>query len=103
MIRWFPSRKIEQRFMRYVRVIWKINKPEHPFEILTEIDELNMETRKVHLYPDGHRERADAQNHDVDTELSYEPFPTVDEINEDPQFVASNMSKEKFEKEWSKS
>jgi len=88
--------------MRYVRVIWKIDKPNEPFKILTEIDELNMETRKVHVYLDGHRERADARNHDVDTELSYEPFPTVDEINEDPQFVASNMPKEEFEVEWNK-
>ncbi|MGR9436137.1 DUF6881 domain-containing protein [Rhizobium leguminosarum] len=88
--------------MRYVRVIWKINKPEHPFEILTEIDELDMETRKVHLYPDGHRERADANNHDVDTELSYEPFPSIDEINQDPQFVASAMSQDDFEREWAK-
>ncbi|MBB5663480.1 hypothetical protein GGE68_001656 [Rhizobium leguminosarum] len=81
-------------------MIWKIDAPEEPFEILTEIDELNMEARKVHLYPDGHRERADAQNHDVDTELSCEPFPTVDEINQDPQFVASDMSQEDFEREW---
>lgn len=89
--------------MRYVRVIWKINKPEHPVEILTEIDELNMETRKVHIYPDGHRERADEKNSDVDTELSYEPFPTIDEINDDPQFVASIMSQDDFEREWAKS
>ncbi|MBB2749758.1 UNVERIFIED_ORG: hypothetical protein GGI57_000424 [Rhizobium aethiopicum] len=89
--------------MRYVRVIWKIDKPKEPFEILTEIDEFNVETRKLHLYPDGHRERADAQNHDVDTWLSYEPFPTIDEINEDPQFIASDISKDDFEREWAKS
>jgi hypothetical protein len=89
--------------MRYVRVIWKINKPQHPVEILTEIDESNMETRKVHIFPDAHRERADAQKHEADTELSYEPFPSIDEINEDPQFVASNMSKDEFEREWNAS
>ncbi|MGR9190487.1 DUF6881 domain-containing protein [Rhizobium leguminosarum] len=88
--------------MRYVRVIWTINNPAEPCEILTEIDELNMETRKVHRYPDGHRERADAQNNDVDTELSYEPFPSIDEINQDPQFVASAMSQDDFEREWAK-
>jgi len=88
--------------MRYVRVIWKIDKLEHPVEILTEIDELYMETRKLHLYPDGHREWADARNHDVDTELSHEPFPAIDEINDDPQFVASAMSPDEFEEEWNK-
>lgn len=89
--------------MRYVRVIWKIDKPEQPVEILTEIDDLDMETRKVHLYSDGHRERADANNHDVDTELSYEPFPSIDEINQDLQFVASIMSQDDFERAWAKS
>ena len=77
------------------RIILKINKPEYPVEILTEIDELNMETRKVHLYPDGHRERADAKNHDADTELSYEPS-----LQSTRSMI---MSQDDFEREWAKS
>ncbi|RKD56226.1 MULTISPECIES: hypothetical protein [unclassified Rhizobium] len=47
--------------MRYVRVTWKINRPGHCTEILTGIDELNMQTRNATLQRDGSGERAHAK------------------------------------------
>ncbi len=61
--------------MKYLKVDWKHTFPKEPLELFTELDDADMETRKVHIYPDGHRERADTILPDKDAELSYVPIP----------------------------
>ncbi|WP_105435378.1 DUF6881 domain-containing protein [Neorhizobium tomejilense] len=88
--------------MKYLKVNWKHTFPKEPLELFMEIDDADMETRKVHVYPDGHRERADTNLPDQDTELSYVPMPPLDEINADPEFEGCWITREEFEKEWNK-
>lgn len=86
--------------MRYLKVDWKHTYPQEPLELFMELDDAAMEIRKVHIYPDRHRERADAILSDKDTELCYEPTPPLEEINSDPQFEGHWITQEEFEKEW---
>lgn len=58
-----------------------------------ELDAEDMEVRKVHIYPDGHRERADTTLPDKDTWLAYEPTPPVDEINSAPSLKPAGLQK----------
>ncbi|SCW86821.1 hypothetical protein SAMN02927900_05876 [Rhizobium mongolense subsp. loessense] len=86
--------------MKYLKVDWKHSHPHEPLEIFMELDDANMEIRKVHIYPDGHRERADTLVPDKDTEVSYEPVPSLDEINSDTEFDGQVITKEEFEEAW---
>ncbi|MVA56882.1 DUF6881 domain-containing protein [Agrobacterium vitis] len=86
--------------MNYVKSKWHHENPQDPVEILMELDDRNMEVRKIHLYIDGHAEFADANTERPDTWLSYEPVPAIDEINSDPQFQAVMITKDEFEKKW---
>ena len=79
--------------MKYLKDNWKHDLPKEPLELFMELDEADMEIRKVHIYPDGHRERADTNLSDKDTELSYVPVPPLDEINSDPQFEGHWIAK----------
>ncbi|MCH4547030.1 hypothetical protein MK632_14770 [Rhizobium changzhiense] len=88
--------------MKYLKVDWKHTFPNDPLELFMELDAEDMEIRKVHVYPDGHRERADTTLPDKDTWLAYEPTPPLDEINSDPQFEGRWITKEEFEEEWNK-
>ncbi|WP_105436360.1 DUF6881 domain-containing protein [Neorhizobium tomejilense] len=88
--------------MKYLKVHWKQTFPHDPLELFMELDAEDMEIRKVHVYPDGLRERADTTLPDKDTWLAYEPTPPLDEINSDPQFEGRWITKEEFEEEWNK-
>ncbi|MBB2749759.1 UNVERIFIED_ORG: hypothetical protein GGI57_000425 [Rhizobium aethiopicum] len=86
--------------MRYFKVDWKHSYPDEPLEIFMELGDDNMEIRKVHVYPDGHRERADTLVPDKDTEVSYVPVPLLDEINRESEFDGREITKEDFEVAW---
>jgi hypothetical protein len=86
--------------MKYLKVVWSHTLTNEPVELFMELDDEGMETRKVHVYPDDHRERADRDLEDEDTWLAYQPTPPLEEINSDPQFLASWITADQFELEW---
>ncbi|WP_425375409.1 DUF6881 domain-containing protein [Rhizobium deserti] len=86
--------------MKYLKVIWVHSFPNDPIELFMELDEQEMEMRKVHVYRDGRRQRADRELEDEHTWLAYCPTPPIEEINSDPQFLASWITDKEFELEW---
>jgi hypothetical protein len=81
-------------------VEWHLEFPDEPVELLSEIDEASMETRKVERFRGGHLGYADAHRNLEPTELAYVPMPDLDEIAEDPQFRPRRIARDEFERVW---
>lgn len=88
--------------MIYIRVEWKHSFPNEPVWLYSELDDLRWEVRKVEVYRDGHEGFASAHVEVGGTGLGLEPVPPFAEIVLDPQFEASEISKDEFERVWGK-
>ncbi|MFI7002087.1 DUF6881 domain-containing protein [Nocardia sp. NPDC050175] len=63
-----------------MKVVWPHDFDEEPVSYFHEVGDDNYETRRVQVYRDGHRERAD-ESHETDTAgLAEIPIAPVDEI-----------------------
>jgi hypothetical protein len=87
--------------MRYQRVEWRHDYADEPRVLFAEIDDQGWETRKVDEFPDGTVDRAGPDEETERTALSESPIPSMDQINEDPQFVAEAITAAAFESVWS--
>jgi hypothetical protein len=88
--------------MQYLRVLWLHAFEDEPIDLLSELDDDRMEVRKVEIFRGGQRGRASAIHEDEGTMLGTEPVPSLQEINEDPQFRAREIDSAEFELEWSR-
>lgn len=88
--------------MKYFKSKWIHNFKTDPVWIYFEVDSDRWETRKVEVFPDGEFAYADAQHQGANTRLSEVQMPSVEEINTDPQFVASEISVSEFEDVWAR-
>jgi hypothetical protein len=59
-----------------------------------------METRKVEEYPDGTRLRSDKVQPEARTSLSWEPLPSLADIEAQPEFTVQSLSAEPFADAW---
>ena len=87
--------------MTYLKVRWRHSEPSEPVWLYSELDGSRRETRKVEVFADGRRGFADGTVAVGSTSLGVTPIPTVEEIARDPQFEATTISNEEFEREWS--
>ena len=71
-----------------------------PVELLSELDEARFETRKVDVFADGRLQAASKDFGTGDTWLSYEPIPSLDDINSQTEFDAVEITREAFETIW---
>ena len=86
--------------MKYIKVIWLHNDSRYPSEIYSELDNECNEVRKIEIFPDGAiGYAADNLSHGK-TILGKVPVPSLQEINEDPQFRANEVTQEFFLKKW---
>jgi hypothetical protein len=83
--------------MKYLAVKWKTSDPTNPIEMFHEVGDDGWETRKVEAYPDGKLDLADDNRKTGETWLSPEKMIEIDEINEDPQFAAREITKSEFD------
>lgn len=86
---------------RYLHVQWQHDVDDDPVSLWSELDDTGMETRKVEVFRDGRRRRAPPTTNDTGTRLGEMPVPSIDEINNDPQFRARSVDRAAFEIEWS--
>lgn len=86
--------------MQYIKVIWVHNFEDEPIMYHQELDAEQFETRKVVTYKDGRIEKASELVYSEETYLSPVPMPPIDEINEDSQFIATEISEADFENIW---
>src|SRR5579863_9455846 len=71
-----------------------------PVLLFSEIDKDRWETRKVYIWADGHCGYADAEVECGEVFLGSEPIPQLSEIERQPQFESTEITKEEFETVW---
>jgi hypothetical protein len=84
----------------YLLVSWKHLHPDEPVVLYSELDEERMERRKIEIFPDGRWGFADEQEEVGGTMLGVAPTPSVEQLNDDPEFKAEEIDKADFEKLW---
>jgi hypothetical protein len=84
---------------RYQKVLWHHDFAAEPVVLYSEI-EAGLETRKVEAYRDGRLDYADGSTSTGTTGLGQVLTPTVEELNEDPEFSATAITAEEFEQVW---
>jgi len=89
--------------LKYILLKWFHNLDDEPYKIYSEIDDQRYEVRKIEIYKNGTIYICDEQMNNSQIELADVAFPEdLDEINQDRQFFAQYISKEKFESIWNK-
>ena len=88
--------------MTYIKVSWKHSNPNYPVLLFSELDDSRSETRKVEVFPDGTVGFADPAERAKSTGLGLEPLPPLEEIAENPEFEPEEITKEEFERMWTK-
>jgi hypothetical protein len=84
---------------RYQKVLWHHDHLDEPVVLYSEID-AGFEVRKVEIYRDGRHDYADLSRSTGTTALGRMLMPSADEINEDPEFSATAITAEEFERTW---
>lgn len=84
---------------RYQKVVWHHDHPDEPVVLYSEVDS-GFEVRKVEVYQDGRHEYADGSRLTGTTMLGEKMMPSVEEIDEEPEFSAEAISAEDFERAW---
>ncbi|WP_236004632.1 DUF6881 domain-containing protein [Amycolatopsis pittospori] len=88
------------RKMLHLRVAWLHDFPDEPVEILSEVGTDGYERRKVERFRDGRIGWADEKCEVGGTGLGEVPVPPLDEINAQPEFVATRIAGDEFERAW---
>lgn len=83
------------------RVHWRHTDPDDPVELYYEIVD-GWERRKVEVRRDGRRSWASAFVAQGGSRHATVQFPTLDDVNADPQFVGEVIDADRFEVEWQK-
>jgi hypothetical protein len=86
--------------MKYLRVKWLHESTRYPIIIYSELDDDGREARKVEVFADGRIGFAPPDDEVLQTMLSIESIPSIEEIGRDPQFEPSWISKDEFETIW---
>jgi hypothetical protein len=89
--------------MKYIRTVWRHSFDNEPVELWSELDEERMEVRKIEVFRDGRRVIAPPIARESATQLSELPIPSIEEINRDNQFQATEVDRSAFEDEWQRS
>ncbi len=87
--------------MRYIKVDWQHDVAGDPVTIFSELDEQLWEHRKIEVFRDGRLGYADKDEEVGGSILGIEPWPDLDRLGQEPEFVIEDISKEQFEDRWS--
>jgi Domain of unknown function (DUF6881) len=87
--------------MRYIKVDWKHDVTGDPVTIFSELDEQLWEQRKIEVFRDGRLGYADKDEEAGGSMLGIEPWPDLEELGREPEFVIEDISKDEFENRWS--
>ncbi|MGK6309780.1 DUF6881 domain-containing protein [Variovorax sp. DT-64] len=85
---------------QYIDVFWKHQGLEDPVRLVSELGDGRLELRKLEFFRDGTVDAADGDHETSRTRLGIEAVPSLDDINQDPQFEASAITEEAFEVLW---
>ncbi|MFJ7272782.1 DUF6881 domain-containing protein [Streptomyces sp. NPDC099050] len=85
----------------YLKLNWHHNFDDEPTWLYSELDESRYETRKVEVFRNGRRIFADSQLSTGNAMLGEIPAPSLEELNAEAEFTASEIERGEFEAEWS--
>ncbi|MFI5545662.1 DUF6881 domain-containing protein [Streptomyces sp. NPDC051815] len=86
--------------MRYLKLVWHHESTDDPQVIWTEIDDNDIEIRKIEHYADGRLGLAGGGQSNGSTELGLWSVPPLEEIKKSPEFSPKEISPADFENEW---
>jgi hypothetical protein len=84
----------------YQKVRWTHDFADEPVLLFSELDESDLETRKVEIFDDGRSQYANSSNSSGDTRLGERAIPSIDEIRAQPEFAVWEIEPEEFENVW---
>jgi hypothetical protein len=84
---------------RHQKVLWHHDLPDEPVELYSEISS-GYEIRKVETFRNGRHDYADRSCSTGTTMLGEIPVPHADEISQDPEFSATEITATEFEHIW---
>lgn len=87
--------------MEYIDVSWLHKHVDEPVRMVSELDDVRFEVRKLEFYADGRVGMAVGVEEIQGTRLGGEPIPPLDEVNADPQFSGKYIAATEFEELWS--
>lgn len=85
---------------QYIDVLWKHQGDEDPVRLVSELGVDRSESRKLEFFRDGTVDVADDGRETPRTRLGIGAVPSLDEINQDPQFEGSAITEDAFEALW---
>ena len=85
---------------QYIDVLWKHQDNEDPIRLVSELGEDRSELRKLEFFADGTVDAADNERETPRTQLGIADVPSLEEINQDPQFEGSAITVDAFEAMW---
>lgn len=89
--------------MFHIKIVWHHDNQYDPVTMYCELDANRYEVRKIEIFRSGKilhvTEKAEIMDSCMLSEL---PWPTIEEINQDSQFIAREISQEEFQHVWLK-
>ena len=86
--------------MRYQQVRWQHDFPDEPVELFSEIGPDDWEVRRVDRYRDGRLLWSDDTGAGPGDGVGQAAFDPIDVINADPEFVATEITAQQFDRVW---
>ena len=86
--------------MDYIKVFWFTAEADEPYLCLHELDVERFVTRRIEVTKLGKIERIVTENGFYGDAIEMVSTPTIEEINQDPEFNGTTISREEFEQIW---
>ncbi|WP_215145145.1 DUF6881 domain-containing protein [Exiguobacterium qingdaonense] len=86
--------------MQFLKIEWIHKIADEPYIIYAELDDIGYENRKIEIYKNGRIGYATQSSEFGGSILSEHPYPTVEEISANSEFIPVQISKEEFERIW---
>ncbi|GGP31344.1 hypothetical protein GCM10018980_65200 [Streptomyces capoamus] len=86
--------------MEHWKVDWAHELQSEPVRFYSEIGSDGYEVRKIQVYRDGQVLKADMFHESAEIGLSEVPAGSIDDVASQPEFSASAISPEEFERAW---
>jgi len=86
--------------MRFLKIEWIHEMADEPYLIYAELDDAGYENRKMEIFKNGRIGYATQSSEFGGSILSEHPYPTVEEVAANAEFIPMQISKEEFESIW---
>lgn len=87
--------------MKYLKTIWNHNHQDEPSNIYQEIDDSSYEVRKIEIMKDGQVIGYASEAGEFGASiLADQKIPTIEEISQEDEFIAAEITKTEFETAW---